>query len=65
MLKQSKMSDYGATDVGSPNAVAEQRAVAQRCFQETELMLFDDEADGELCFLEDDDDYFYQDGCFE
>lgn len=65
MLKQSKMSDYGAIDVGSPNAVAEQRAFAQRCFQETELMLFDDEADGELCFLMDDDDYFCQDGCFE
>ena len=65
MLKQSKMSDYGAIDAGSPNVVAEQRAFAQRCFQETELMLFDDEADGELCFLMDDDDYFCQDGCFE
>jgi hypothetical protein len=65
MLKQSQMSDFGAIDLDSPNAVAEQRAFAQKCFQETELMLFDDEADGELCFLVDDDDYFYQPGCFE
>ncbi len=65
MLKQSKMADYGAIDKDSPNAAAEQRAFAQRCFDETELMLFDDEADGELCFLVDDDEYFIQPGCFE
>jgi len=65
MLKQSKMADYGAVDKDSPNAVAEQRAFAQRCFEETELMLFDDEAEGELCFLVDDEEYFEQEGCFE
>lgn len=65
MLKQSQMSDFGAIDLDSPNTAAEQRAFAQRCFQETELMLFDDEAEDELCFLVDDDDYFYQPGCFE
>jgi len=65
MLKQSKMADYGAIDKDSPNAVAEHRAFAQRCFDETELMLFDDEGEGEICFLEDDEGYFYQDGCFE
>lgn len=65
MLKQSKMADYGAVDKDSPNAVAEQRAFISRCFEETELMLFDEEADGELCFLTDDNDYFCQEGCFE
>lgn len=64
MLKQSKMSEYGAKDAGSPNAVAEMRAFAQRCFEESE-MLADDEVEGELCFLVDDDEYFCQDGCFE
>ena len=56
MLKQSKMADYGAIDKDSPNVVAEQRAFAQRCFDETELMIFDDEGEGEICFLVDDDD---------
>jgi|EP00979_Chaetoceros_neogracilis_P001945 hypothetical protein len=65
MLKQSQLADYGAIDSESPNIVAEQRAFAQRCLQETELMLYDDEADGELCFLTDDDDYFCQKGCFD
>jgi len=65
MLKQSKMSDFGAVDQGSPNPLAEMRAFAQRCFEETELMLFDDDADGELCFLTDDENYFCQEGCFE
>ena len=59
------MADYGAIDKDSPNVVAEQRAFAQRCFDETELMIFDDEGEGEICFLVDDDDYFYQEGCFE
>ena len=65
MLKQSKMAEYGATDSGSPSAVAEMRALAQRCFEETELMLGDEESEGELCFMTDDDDYFCQEGCFE
>lgn len=65
MLKQSKMADYGAIHVDAPNALAKQRAFAQRCFEETELMLFDDEAEGELCFLVDHEDYFCQEGCFE
>jgi len=64
MLKQSQLSDYGAIDKDSPSPIAEQRAFAQRCFQETELMLYDDEAEGELCFLSDDEDYFCQEGCF-
>eukprot|EP00552_Chaetoceros_brevis_P004577 CAMPEP_0197744600 /NCGR_PEP_ID=MMETSP1435-20131217/39306_1 /TAXON_ID=426625 /ORGANISM="Chaetoceros brevis, Strain CCMP164" /LENGTH=58 /DNA_ID=CAMNT_0043336023 /DNA_START=60 /DNA_END=236 /DNA_ORIENTATION=- len=58
------MSEYGAKDAGSPNAAAEMRAFAQRCFEESE-MLADDEVEGDLCFLVDDDDYFCQDGCFE
>jgi hypothetical protein len=65
MLKQSKMADYGAINMDAPNALAKQRAFAQRCFEETELMLFDDEAEGELCFLVDHEDYYCQEGCFE
>lgn len=66
MLKQSKMADFGAVDKGSPNVVAEMRAHAQKCFDETELLLDDDVyVDGELCFLMDDDNYFCQDGVFE
>lgn len=65
MLKQSKMADYGAVDKGSPNQFAEMRAFAQRCYDETELILSDEDVDGELCFLVEDDDYFCQDGCFE
>lgn len=65
MLKQSKMADYGANNVDVPSVLAKNRAFAQRCFEETELMLFDDEADGELCFLVDHEDYFCQEGCFE
>jgi hypothetical protein len=66
MLKQSKMADFGAVDKGSPNVVAEMRAHAQKCFDETELLLDDDMfVDGELCFLMEDDNYFCQDGVFE
>lgn len=65
MLKQSKMADYGAVDKDSPNAVAEQRAFAQRCYDESELLRYEDEGEGELCFVEDDDGYFSQEGCFE
>jgi len=65
MLKESKMIEFGALDRG-PNHFAEMRAVAQRCFEETE-MLMDDEVDieGELCFLSQDEKYFSQEGCFE
>ncbi len=66
MLKQSKMADFGAVDAGSPNIVAEMRAHIQKCFEETELMIDDDEfVDGELCFLMDDDNYYCQEGAFE
>lgn len=65
MLKQSKMADYGAKDSGSPNVVAEMRALAQRCFDETEMILGDEESEGELCFMTDEEDYFCQEGCFE
>jgi hypothetical protein len=66
MLKQSKMADFGAVDKGSPNVVAEMRAHAQKCLEETELIGDDDMyVDGELCFLMDDDNYFCQDGVFE
>ncbi len=66
MLKQSKMADFGAVDKGSPNVVAEMRAHAQKCFEETELLI-DDEmyVDGELCFMMEDDNYFCQVGVFE
>jgi hypothetical protein len=66
MLKQSKMADFGAVDKGSPNLYAEMRAHAQKCFEETEILMDDEEnADGELCFMMDDEDYFCQDGVFE
>jgi hypothetical protein len=66
MLKQSKMADFGAVDKGSPNVVAEMRAHAQKCFDETELLIDDDMyIEGELCFLTDDENYFGQEGCFE
>lgn len=66
MLKQSKMADFGAVDKGSPNVVAEMRAHAQKCFEETELIIDDDMfVDGELCFLMEDDNYFCQEGVFE
>ncbi len=41
------MADYGAEDAGSPNAVAEMRAMAQRCFKETEMLSADDDAEGD------------------
>lgn len=66
MLKQSKMADFGAVDKGSPNLYAEMRAHAQKCFEETEILMDDEEnVDGELCFMMDDEDYFCQDGVFE
>jgi hypothetical protein len=67
MLKQSKMADFGAVDKGSPNVLAEMRAHAQKCFDETEMMNHDDSFidDGELCFLTEDDNYYCQEGCFE
>lgn len=64
MLKQSQMVDYGAVDADSPNEVARDRAFAQRCFEESEMLIYD-HAEGELCFLVDDKDYFCQEGCFE
>jgi hypothetical protein len=63
MLKQSKMADFGAVDKGSPNQFAEMRAHAEKCFDETEILL--DSVDGELCFMMDDDNYFCQEGVFE
>jgi len=66
MLKQSKMADFGAVDKGSPNVVAEMRAHAEKCLEETELLIDDDMyVDGELCFMMDDDNYFCQEGVFE
>lgn len=64
MLKQSQMTDYGAVDVNIPNEISRNRAFAQRCYEESE-MLIDDHAEGDLCFLVDDEDYFCQEGCFE
>lgn len=64
MLKQSQMVDYGAVDADSPNEVARNRAFAQRCFEESEMLIYDN-TEGELCFLVDDEDYFCQVGCFE
>lgn len=77
MLKQSQMSDFGAMDKDSTvgegdvnfneiNDLAEMRAVAQRCLEETDLLIYDEEGvEGELCFLSDDEYYFSQEGCFE
>jgi len=60
MLKQSKLADFGASvETKSNNGVAEMRLHAQRCFEETE-MLIDDDVEGEVSF-----DSFSQDGCFE
>jgi len=64
MLKQSKMAEFGAVDSGTANSFAEMRAFAQRCFEETEILL-DDNEEGELCFLMDDENYFCQAGVFE
>jgi len=64
MLKQSRLVDFGADDSRNPNEFAEMRAVAQRCFEETE-MLIDDDVEGEFSFISEDDDYFSQDGCFQ
>ena len=64
MLKQSKMAEFGAVDSVTANSFAEMRAFAQRCFEETEILL-DDNEEGELCFLMDDENYFCQAGVFE
>lgn len=64
MLKQSQMIDYGAVDVEIPNEISTNRAFAQRCYEESE-MLIDDHVEGDLCFLVEDEDYFCQEGCFE
>ena len=66
MLKQSKMADFGAVDKGSPNLYAEMRACAERCLEETEMLMDDDlDLEGELVFSNDDGNYFCQEGCFE
>jgi len=65
MLKQSKLVDFGAgVDPKSDNGVAEMRLLAQRCFEETE-MLIDDDVDGEVSFDSSDGCYFSQEGCFQ
>lgn len=64
MLKQSKLAEFGAVDQHNPNEFAEMRAVVQRCYEETE-MLIDDDGDSELSFVSGDEEYFTQDGCFQ
>ena len=67
MLKESKMAEYGALDKGSPNVLAEMRYFIERCYEETQILMDDEEVmnDGEFIFSIDDENYFTQTGCFE
>ena len=65
MLKQSKLADLGAVDNNKSNELAEMRAAAERCLEETEMLIADDDVEGALNFESEDDDYYSQDGCFQ
>lgn len=67
MLKESKMAEYGALDKGSPNVLAEMRFFIERCYEETQILMDDEDVrcDGELIYSIDDENYFTQTGCFE
>lgn len=65
MLKESNLADFGAVDHRNPNELAEMRAVAQRCLEETEMLIDDDDDDIVLNFISEGENYFTQDGCFQ
>lgn len=64
MLKQSELTDFSAgVDPENDNGVAEMRLLAQRCFDETEILI-DDDIEDEISF-DSTGGYFSQDGCFQ
>lgn len=65
LLRESQMTEYGATDAKSPNLIAEMRAHAQKCYEESEIIADDMEIESEMIFVPENDAYFYQEGCFE
>jgi len=65
LLKETQMTEFGATDAKSPDIYAEMRLFAQRCYEESENIEDDIETEGGMLFTNDDDSYYNQDGCFE